>query len=781
MAGKVAATCCLLLAAIVLAVAAAEEVPETEAQSSYIVHVAHGHAPRPRLHATRAYAAFLRDHLPDDMLQTEPSVHYAYARAATGFAARLTRRQAAHLASLPSMLAVVPDGERRLQTTRSQVFLGLSSLMGLLPASEGAPDVVIGVIDSGVYPKDRASFAADPQLPAPPGSFRGGCVSAPTFNATAYCNNKLMGAKMFYKGYEAKMGRPLDDTEKSPLDTNGHGTHTASTAAGSAVPGASFFEYGKGRAIGTAPSARIASYKACWTHACTDSDVLAAFDEAIADGVRVISISFGGDGGLNAPELHNDTVALAAFRAVCKGIAVSAAAGNDGPGASTVKNLAPWVITVGASTIKRQFAATVVLGNDASFVGATLYAGAPLDGAAKLPLVFAGDVGSSTCRAGKLTPTKVAGKIVLCDPSNWSHAAQGEAVRAAGGAGAILTSAMDFGEQTTATAHIIPAATVTFKAYMQIRKYIILSKQQPATATILFNGTTFSREPSSARMASFSGRGPNVRAPEILKPDVTAPGVDILAAWTGERSPTGLATDTRRAQFNVLSGTSMACPHVSGVAAMLRQVRPTWSPAAIKSALMTTAYNVDINGDIIRDAWTGKASTPFVRGAGHVDPTGALEPGLIYDAREDDYVSFLCALGYTANQIALFTRDGSTTDCSTYTTSVGDLNYPAFSVVFRSQTDKVTQRRTVTNVGTLVSTYTANVTSPPGVRVTVNPPSLHFMRGRSRRRYEVTFEPLESDTVTKKYTFGSIVWSDGTYKVTSPIAITWPAKQVAAI
>ncbi|TVU30823.1 hypothetical protein EJB05_22467, partial [Eragrostis curvula] len=378
MAWQVGVTCSLLVAAVVLAAAA----QETEVHSSYIVHVAQGHAPRPRLHATRAYTSFLRDQLPEHMMHPEPIVHYAYAHAATGFAARLTPSQAAHLASLPSVLAVIPDGELPLHTTRSQKFLGLSRLIGLLPASEGGPDVVIGVIDSGVYPKDRASFAVDPELPPRPGSFRGRCVSTPTFNASAYCNDKLVGAKMFYKGYEAKIGRPLDANEKSPLDTNGHGTQTASIAAGSAVEGASFFGYGKGRAIGTAPAARIAAYKACWTDACTESDVLAAFEEAIADGVHVISISAGGGGeGPVAPKLHNDTVALAAFRAVRKGIIVSAAAGNEGPRASTVKNVAPWVITVGASTIARQFAATVSLGNGEAFAGATLYAGAPLGGA----------------------------------------------------------------------------------------------------------------------------------------------------------------------------------------------------------------------------------------------------------------------------------------------------------------------------------------------------------------------------------------------------------------
>jgi hypothetical protein len=280
-------------------------------------------------------------------------------------------------------------------------------------------------------------------------------------------------------------------------------------------------------------------------------------------------------------------------------------------------------------------------------------------------------------------------------------------------------------------------------------------------------------------MASFSSRGPNLLAPEILKPDVTAPGVDILAAWTGENSPSELDSDTRRAKFNIISGTSMSCPHVSGIAALLRQARPDWSPAAIKSALMTNAYNVDNAGDIIKDISTGTESTPFVRGAGHVDPNRALNPGLVYDVGTDDYVSFLCALGYTARQIAVLTRDGSTTDCSTRSGSVGDLNYPAFSVLLGSGGDEVTQHRIVRNVGSNVrATYTASVASPAGVRVTVEPPTLKFSATQQTQEYAITFAP-EQGSVTEKYTFGSIVWSDGEHKVTSPIAVIWLASQAA--
>ena len=332
-----------------------------------------------------------------------------------------------------------------------------------------------------------------------------------------------------------------------------------------------------------------------------------------------------------------------------------------------------------------------------------------------------------------------------------------------------------------ATAHILPATAVTFAAAAKIKRYIRTNASP--VATIVFLGTVIGRTPSSPRMASFSSRGPNFIAPEIFKPDVTAPGVDILAAWTGENSPSELDSDTRRVKFNIISGTSMSCPHVSGIAALLRQAHPDWSPAAIKSALMTTAYNVDNAGDIIRDMSTGQASTPFVRGAGHVDPNRAVDPGLVYDAGADDYFSFLCALGYTAEQIAVFkTRDDPAVDCSARTASAGDHNYPAFSAVFNSTDGEVTQRRVVRNVGSNVeATYTPSVRVPAGVRVMVKPRKLRFSATQKTQQYEITFIARGAGCAAEKYTFGSIAWSGGEHKVTSPIAITWPVSQVAVM
>ncbi|GJM87034.1 hypothetical protein PR202_ga02951 [Eleusine coracana subsp. coracana] len=524
--------CCLMLAAVATAAAAAE----TQAQSSYIVHVAPAHAPRssrPRLLA-RAYTSFLRDTLPASMSHPEPTMLYSYAHAATGFAARLTKLQAAHLESQRSVLAVVPDKMLQLHTTLTPSFLGLSGSYGLLPASNGAEDVVIGVIDTGIYPIDRASFAAaDQYLSPPPTKFRGSCVSTPAFNASAYCNNKLVGAKFFSEGYEAESGG-FNETEesKSPLDTHGHGTHTASTAAGSAVSGAAFFNYGRGEAVGMAPGARIAAYKACWKNGCTDSDILAAFDAAIADGVDVISFSIGAVG--EAPEFYNDTTAIGAFRAVRKGIVVSASAGNSGPDEFTVVNTAPWILTVGASTVNRRYPAKVVLGNGKRITGVSLYAGKPLNASEKIPLVYGGDAGSNVCQAGKLNASLVAGKIVLCDPGLNPRAAKGEAVKLAGGAGAILSSTKEFGEMAMAGAHVLPAAAITFAAAEKIKKYISSTEAEPV-AKIVFRGTVVGETPSSREWRPSRAAAPT--SARLKSSSRTSP----LRGWTSSRRGQGKA------------------------------------------------------------------------------------------------------------------------------------------------------------------------------------------------------------------------------------------------
>uniref|UniRef100_A0A0A9E7Q0 Uncharacterized protein n=1 Tax=Arundo donax TaxID=35708 RepID=A0A0A9E7Q0_ARUDO len=768
----------VLIALVLAAVAAADE---ARAQSTYIIHLAPGH---PALSALRVGGAnggaVFGRLLPRRLRAPRPRVLYSYAHAATGLAARLTPEQAAHVAAGEGVLAIHPDQVRHLHTTHTPAFLHLTEASGLLPAATGAASsAVVGVLDTGLYPIGRGSFAPAAGLGPAPASFSGGCVSTGSFNVSAYCNNKLIGAKFFYKGYEAALGHAIDEMKesKSPLDTEGHGTHTASTAAGSPVTGAGFFDYAKGQAVGMAPGARIAAYKICWKSGCYDSDILAAMDEAVSDGVDVISLSVGANG--YPPSFFRDSIAIGAFHAMSKGIVVSCSAGNSGPGEYTAVNIAPWILTVGASTIDREFPADVVLGDGRVFGGVSLYAGDPLD-STQLPVVFAGDCGSRLCIPGELDPDKVSGKIVLCERGNNARVEKGAAVKQAGGVGMILANTEENGEELIADSHLVPA-TMVGQTFGDKIKYYVKTDPSP-TATIVFHGTVIGKSPSAPRVAAFSSRGPNYRAPEILKPDVIAPGVNILAAWTGAAAPTDLDIDPRRVEFNIISGTSMSCPHVSGLAALLRQAHPDWSPAEIKSALMTTAYNVDNSGETIKDLATGVESTPFVRGAGHVDPNRALDPGLVYDAGTGDYIAFLCTLGYPPSLISVFTMDGSVADCSKKFLHSGDLNYPAFAAVFSSYKDSVTYHRVVRNVGSNASAaYDAKVHAPSGVDVTVSPSKLVFDDKHQSLAYEITLTVSDNPVIVDaKYSFGSITWSDGVHHVTSPIAVTWPSNGYAA-
>ncbi|CAM0877383.1 unnamed protein product [Alopecurus aequalis] len=333
------------------------------------------------------------------------------------------------------------------------------------------------------------------------------------------------------------------------------------------------------------------------------------------------------------------------------------------------------------------------------------------------------------------------------------------------------------GDYATAEPHLLPAVSVSYADAMEIRKYS--RTPSPVASFLLFRTSKGAKIPPSPRVASFSSRGPSLVAPEILKPDVIALGIEILAAWTGAQSISTL--DTRRVKFNIMSGTSMAAPHVSGMAAMLKVARPTWSPAAIKSALMTTAYNVDNAGGAITDMSTGKKAGPFELGAGHVDPNRALDPGLVYNAGEDDYISFLCALGYTRQQIAIFTGGGVKDDiCLEYKdVTVGDHNYPAFSVAFKSYQQEVTQRRVVRNVGSNINAvYTFSLRSyPNNVFVKVYPTKLVFDAQHQTLEYTVTFSLVLSATnnSSPQEVSSAIVWTDSQHTVVSPMIVTWPA------
>ncbi|KAI3865812.1 hypothetical protein MKW92_029636 [Papaver armeniacum] len=697
---------------------------------------------------------------------------YSYDHVAHGFAARLTPSQASHLRILPGIISIIPERLYQPYTTRSPQFLELNAGFGLWPTSGYGDDIIMGVLDGGIWPEHQ-SFN-DLGLTSVPKRWKGICETGPDFPS---CNRKLIGAQAFYKGIEAELGHRVDvdgKDSRSPRDTNGHGTHCAAIAAGSSIKNAGFHNYSVGEARGIATRARIASYKVLWESGGAASDILAGLDQAVKDGVDVMSISIGSGDPSDPPPYDQDPIAIGGFGAMEKGILVSCGAGNDGElGPKTVANVAPWILTVGASTIDREFRADVILGDGQVFPGVSLYYhhqdGIPAHNTfLEIVYIQSSDGSSNKCLEGSLSATQVAGKIVVCkDDDQGSYSAfKADVVMEAGGAGMIYIQGTHQFAALRPYSYPIPAADVTKTSGSKIITYITsnLSEDKKPTANINFRGTVYGSSSSSApKVADFSSTGPNPITPEILKPDVIAPGVNILAALSGSD-----------AEFVMLSGTSMACPHVSGLVALLRNAFPKWSPAAIKSALTTTAYTVDNSGKYITAVVNGKVSTPFQHGSGHVDPNKALNPGLVYDIAPSDYEAFLCTIGYNDAQMKLFVKDRRVDCASARLSSVGDLNYPSFSVVFdsgRSQTVKY--KRVVTNVGTSAdAVYKLKVRSrTPHVKIRVSPTKLVFSNGVTSLPYEITFE--SSGPTNLKEAFGSIEWNDGVHVVRSPIAFVW--------
>ncbi|MCO5611918.1 hypothetical protein L7F22_066177 [Adiantum nelumboides] len=711
----------------------------------------------------------------DSIAQNKHMLH-VYDRVFHGFSARLTEDEALVMESMHGVVAIFPDEVRQLQTTRTPQFLGLDSRRGLWPKSDYGSNVIVGVFDTGIWPESK-SFR-DRKIGSVPKKWKGICEHGPGFNSSL-CNRKLVGARFFVNGYEAMNG-PLNETveSRSPRDTDGHGTHTASTAAGRYVYGANLLGYAAGLARGVAPKARIAAYKVCWASGCFDSDILAAFDRAVADGVDVISASVGG----GVVPYYMDSISIGSFGAASHGIFVSASAGNQGPAQLTVTNVSPWIATIGASTLDRNFPADVKLGNGLIIAGVSLYSGPhlqkglfPLAESTSLGMNGSDTYTTSLCMEGSLDPKLVKGKIVLCSRGSNPRVAKGDVVRRAGGLGMVLANSALDGEGLVSDAHVLPATAVGYDAGVVIRKY--LSSVKNPTATVVFHGTILNVKPAPI-VASFSSRGPNPQTAEILKPDLIAPGVDILAAWSGAVGPSGLASDQRTVEFNIISGTSMACPHVSGVAALLKSNYPHWSPAAIRSALMTSAYTADNRRAPIADEATSNISTPFDYGAGHVDPPKAMDPGLIYDISTEDYVNFLCSLNYSEKAVHVVTR--SPTACSGASIKApGDLNYPSFSVTFDQSVRKrnyvATLHRTLTNVGAANSIYSATVISPPGVTIRPRPARLAFSALNQKLSFTlyVSARPITSLLPGDAQTvFGSIAWKDGIHVVQSPVAIS---------
>ncbi|CAI9095704.1 OLC1v1031700C1 [Oldenlandia corymbosa var. corymbosa] len=674
-----------------------------------------------------------------------PRLIYSYHNILTGFAAKLSAEDVKSMEKKAGFISATPQKILPLHTTHTPNFLGLYQNTGFWKDSNFGKGVIIGMLDTGIMP-DHPSFSDD-GMPPPPAKWKGKCE----FD-TSVCNNKLIGAR-FFQVTDGETG------DGAPIDTNGHGTHTASTAAGNYVAGANVFDNANGTAVGVAPLAHLAIYRVCGGYGCSESAILAAMDVAIDDGVDILSLSLGG----RSKAFSVDSIAIGAFRAMERGILVSCSAGNRGPMDGSTTNEAPWILTVGASTIDRKIGSTAVLGNNVQLDGESLYQ--PKDfPSIQYPIYFPGvnqdesDV-DRFCSEFSTNVTEVKGKIVVCEVGVIRNTEKGSNVKAAGGVGMIIFNSEEYGYSTRAETHVLPTVHITYADRKKLIAYV--NSTSSPMAAISFKGTIIGDE-HAPQVAYFSSRGPSQASPGILKPDIIGPGVNILAAWY--KSVENI-TNTK-STFNVISGTSMSCPHLSGVAALLKSAHPDWSPAAIKSAIMTTADLVNIAKNPIEDERQLPADV-FAIGSGHVNPSRANKPGLIYDISPKDYIPYLCGLNYSNKDIGVIV--GRKVKCSKkYSITESQLNYPSFAILFGSSVQKYT--RTLTNVGEANSVYTAKVDALEGVKITVNPNTLKFSKINQKLTYEITFTKLSSTSTNTRMSQGSVAWISSKYIVRSPIA-----------
>ncbi|GFP97704.1 co(2)-response secreted protease [Phtheirospermum japonicum] len=604
-----------------------------------------------------------------------------------------------------------------------------------------------------------------------PSRWKGECMPGGNSTYSFKCNMKVIGARYY------------DDPEEpgyivTARDEHGHGTHVASIAAGKPVRGASLMGLlAKGIARGGSPGSRIAVYRACGADGrCMGSAIIKAFDDAIADGVDVLSISIGGHNN----DLFTNHVAIGAFHAAEKGITVVCSAGNSGPSPGTLENFVPWVLTVGATTTDRDFEADIVLGggNRKNIIikgGGVNFPGLNKSSAV-YPLVDGRSAGSnqhnvanasaSNCVPGSLDGSKVKGKTVLCEDEDDFDLflEKMDSLKKQGATGMIMIND-DFVQDPYYYGRTPVFAAVTQGDGAQIRSYI--NSTGNPLAKILPTEVRLNHKPAPV-VAYFSSRGPVNGIENLLKPDVAAPGVTILAAWP---SFDYSASKPGPPIFNIISGTSQACPHVSGLAATVKSQHPTWSPSTIRSAIMTTAIPTN-NLHVPITTITESRATPYDIGAGEISLFGPFCPGLVYETKITDYIQFLCNRGYNASvikTIASTVPNNFSCPSNSSPDLISDMNYPSIAVSGLKANGKRTVIRTVTNVGEEYSTYTATVEAPASMQVQVVPNKLQFTKNVKILSFQVIFK------LTKAYEeplFGSVTLSNGKYKVRSPFVVS---------
>ncbi|KAK7314032.1 hypothetical protein VNO77_39240 [Canavalia gladiata] len=701
-------------------------------------------------------------------------IHH-FNHAFSGFSAMLTENEASALSGHDGVVSVFLDPILHLHTTRSWDFL--ESDLGTKPPTipiftpqHSSTDIIVGVIDTGIWP-ESPSFK-DEGIGEIPSRWKGVCMEGHDFKKSN-CNRKLIGAR-YYNIQDMSGGNQtqIEATKGSPRDSVGHGTHTASIAAGVHVKNASYYGLAQGTARGGSPSTRIAAYKTCSEEGCSGATILKAIDDAVKDGVNIISISIGLN-SLFQSDFLNDPIAIGAFHAQQMGVLVVCSAGNDGPDPFTVVNTAPWIFTVAASNIDRNFQSTIVLGNGKTFQGIGIHF-SNLTRSKMYHLVFGEHVAAKfapasearNCYPGSLDYNKIAGNIVVCvnDDPTISRRIKKLVLQDARALGMILID--ENNKDVSFDAGVFPFAEVGNLEGHQILEYINTTKNP--TATILPTTEVPRYKPSPA-VASFSSRGPSSLTENILKPDVMAPGIGILAAMIPKSNePGSVPIGKKPSLFGIKSGTSMACPHVTGAAAFIKSVHDKWSPSMIKSALMTTATNYNNLKKALTNSSNYNAN-PHEMGVGEINPLRALNPGLVFDTKVEDYLSFLCYYGYSKKNIRSMSKTNFNCPRNSSEDLISNINYPSISIskLKRQQNAKVITR-TVTNVGHLNTTYTAKVHAPQGLVVNVIPNKLVFSEGIQKMTYKVSFNAKDAHG---GYNFGSLTWLDGQHYVHTVFAV----------
>ncbi|KAL3840419.1 hypothetical protein ACJIZ3_025010 [Penstemon smallii] len=729
---------------------------------SYIVHMDKSHMPKAFSSHHYWYSSTLQSikSVDDPTSIQGPKLVYTYDNAFHGFTAVMSKQELDNLKKSPGFLTAYVDDIVISDTTHTYKFLSLNTATGLWPASEYGKDVIIGVVDTGIWP-ESPSFKDDGMTKIP-SKWKGICQSGEQFNSSL-CNKKLIGARYFNQGVRAA-NPGVTITMNSARDESGHGTHVASTAAGNYVDGVSFFGYAPGTARGVAPRARLAAYKVLWNEGSYESDALAAIDQAVADGVDILSISI----SYRRSVLFENPIAIAGFGAREKGILVSVSAGNRGPSLWTIVAGIPWAFVVASGTIDRWFSGTLTLGNGRKVTGWTMFPARTT--VRNLPIVYNETL--SACNSVELLAEAPDQSLIICNITDESieffnvmNYLSRSNVRAA-----IIISEDTRTLRSTSFPH--PGVVITSAEAREVISYT--SNSDNPRGSIDFQQTVLGLEPRAApALAGFSSRGPGRIYPGILKPDIMAPGVLILAAYNPFTSTASIGNNVHLASdYTLLSGTSMACPHISGIAALLKSAHPEWGPAAIQSAMMTTANPLDNTNQPIKDMSYNlyQEATPLGIGSGQVDPNRALDPGLIYDASIQDYVNLVCSMNFTREQTQTIIR--SRYNCSNPSS---DLNYPSFIALYNFEERGValTRRfkRTVTNVGEGAATYNVKVEVPNSSTISISPRTLVFKKKYEKKSYTVRIRYRSDRELRDQY--GSLTWVEesGKHTVRSPIMV----------